>query len=260
MCMPSTLPYRFDSAVDRRLGYRAVSMLTVPMRSTSSAVVGVLQLINCKLDAEAVFTPESAAVCVQRTQLLDAIIALLAGAIDAMSPYTGGHCERLLELALLLAEAAETHSEGPLAGFCFGSAEAWREFRITAWLQDCGKVTTPEYVIDMPTKLETNVNRIHEIRTRFEVLLRDARICRLEGLLAGGGLAELDRRLAERKAELQEQFAFMADSNLGGEFFADTRVERLCRIGAQTWPRHFDDTLGVAWEERQRRCSNPPGR
>jgi len=123
MCMPSTLPYRFDSAVDRRLGYRAVSMLTVPMRSTSSAVVGVLQLINCKLDAEAVFTPESAAVCVQRTQLLEgqdrlleAIIALLAGAIDAKSPYTGGHCEWVPELALLLAEAAEARSEGPWPG------------------------------------------------------------------------------------------------------------------------------------------------
>jgi HD-GYP domain-containing protein (c-di-GMP phosphodiesterase class II) len=281
------LPYRFDSAVDRQLGYRAVSMLTVPMRSTSGAVVGVLQLINRKLDAEAVLTPDTAvaltapfdqrsqgliealaalaAVCVERTQLLegqerllDAIIALLAGAIDAKSPYTGGHCERVPELALLLAEAAEAHSEGPLAGFRFGSAEAWREFRIGAWLHDCGKVTTPEYVIDKATKLETNVNRIHEIRTRFEVLLRDARISRLEALLAGGDPADLDRRLAEREAELQEQFAFVAASNLGGEFFADASVERLGRIGAQTWQRHFDDTLGLAWEERQRRCSHPP--
>ncbi len=192
--------------------------------------------------------------------MLDAIIALLAGATDAKSPYTGGHCARVPELALLLAEAAEAHSEGPLAGFRFGSAEAWREFRIGAWLHDCGKVTTPDYVIDKATKLETNVNRIHEIRTRFEVWLRDARICRLEGLLAGGDPAELDRRLAEREAELQEQFAFVAESNLGGEFFADTSVERLRRIGAQTWQRHFDDTLGLAWEERQCRCSHPPGR
>lgn len=281
------LPYRFDSAVDRQLGYRAVSMLAVPMRSTSGEVVGVLQLINRKLDPEAVLTRETAAaltapfgqasqgliealaslaaVCVERTQLLEgqdrlleAIIALLAGAIDAKSPYTGGHCERVPELALLLAEAAEAQTEGPLAPFRFGSAEAWREFRIGAWLHDCGKVTTPEHVVDKATKLETIHNRIHEIRTRFEVLLRDARIERLESLLAGGDPDELDRRLAEREAELQEQFAFVAASNLGGEFFDAAKVERLHQIGSQTWQRHFDDTLGLAWEEHQRRCSHPP--
>ena len=114
------LPYHFDSSVDRQLGYRAVSMLTLPMRSTNGVIVGVLQLINRKRDPAAVLTPETAlaatlpfdddsqrliealaslaAVCVERTRLLegqekliDAIIALLAGAIDAKSPYTGGH-------------------------------------------------------------------------------------------------------------------------------------------------------------------------
>ncbi len=281
------LPYRFDSAVDRQLGYRAVSMLTVPMRSTNGEIVGVLQLINRKHDPASVITPDTAleqvrpfdafdqgliealaslaAVCVERTRLvdgqerlIDAIIGLLAGAIDAKSPYTGGHCARVPELAFLLAEAAEGASAGPLADFAFGSPEAWREFRIGAWLHDCGKVTTPEYVVDKATKLETNFNRIHEIRTRFEVLLRDARIVRLEGLLAGGDAAELDRQLAEREAELQEQFAFIATSNVGGEFFAPEKVERLREIGAQTWQRHFNDTIGLAWEEQQRRIAHAP--
>ena len=281
------LPYRFDSAVDRQLGYRAVSMLTVPMRSTNGEIVGVLQLINRKHDAAAVITPETAldvarpfdgfdqgliealaslaAVCVERTRLLegqekliDAIIGLLAGAIDAKSPYTGGHCARVPELAFLLAQAAESADEGPLASFEFGSADAWREFRIGAWLHDCGKVTTPEYVVDKATKLEANFNRIHEIRTRFEVLLRDARIVRLEGLLAGGDPAELDRQLAEREAELQEQFTFIATSNVGGEFFSPEKVERLREIGAQTWQRHFDDSIGLAWEEQQRRIAHAP--
>lgn len=282
-----SLPYRFDSAVDRQLGYRAVSMLTVPMRSASGEIVGVLQLINRKPEAAAVITPETAlqltrpfdafdqgliealaslaAVCVERTRLvegqetlLDAIIGLLAGAIDAKSPHTGGHCARVPELAFLLAQAAEAANDGPLAEFAFGSTDAWREFRIGAWLHDCGKVTTPEYVVDKATKLEANVNRIHEIRTRFEVLLRDARIERLEGLLAGGDRAELDRKLAEREAELQDQFAFIATSNVGGEVFSPEKVERLREIGAQRWQRHFDDTLGLAWEEHQRRIAHAP--
>ena len=281
------LPYRFDSAVDQQLGYRSVSMLTLPLRTSSGEIVGVLQLINRKQDPEAVLSPDTAlaltqpfssfdqsliealaslaAVCVQRTQLvdvqgqlIDSIIFLLAGAIDAKSPYTGGHCERVPELAVMLAEVAEAQSEGPLAAFRLGSSEAWREFRTGAWLHDCGKVTTPEHVVDKATKLEGKFDRIHEIRTRFEVLLRDARIERLEGLLAGGNREELDRRLAEREAELQEQYAFIATSNVGGEFFDDDKVERLRRIGAQPWQRHFDDTLGLAWEEHDRRIAHAP--
>ena len=282
-----TLPYQFDSSVDRQLGYRAVSMLTVPLRLASGEVVGVLQLINRKRDPSAVITPDTAvgvtkpfdsfdqqlieslsslaAVSVERTRLVDAqdklidsIISLLAGAIDAKSPYTGGHCERVPRLAVMLAEAAEAVREGPLASFRFGSAEAWREFRTGAWLHDCGKVTTPEYVVDKATKLEMNGNRIHEIRTRFEVLWRDAEIERLQGLLGGGDPDALDHAFKERQQTLQEQFSFVAQCNLGAEFFDQEKVQALREIGAQGWMRHFDDSLGLAWEEEQRRQAHEP--
>ena len=216
-----SLPYQFDASVDRQLGYRAVSMMSVPMQADNGDVVGVLQLINRKKDFRFVITPENAtdntlafdrsdqvliealsnvaAVCVQRTQLmasqdqlLDSVIALMAGAIDAKSPYTAGHCERVPQLAMMLAKEAEDQQDGPFQDFAFEDAEAWREFRIGAWLHDCGKVTTPEYVVDKASKLEANFNRIHEIRTRFEVLLRDAQIARLEGRLAGGDPDQLD--------------------------------------------------------------------
>ena len=282
-----TLPYQFDSSVDRQLGYRAVSMLTVPLRLASGEVVGVLQLINRKRDPSAVIMPNTAvgvtkpfdsfdqqlieslsslaAVSVERTRLVDAqdklidsIISLLAGAIDAKSPYTGGHCERVPRLAVMLAEAAEAVREGPLASFRFGSAEAWREFRTGAWLHDCGKVTTPEYVVDKATKLEMNGNRIHEIRTRFEVLWRDAEIERLQGLLGGGDPDALDHAFKERQQTLQEQFSFVAQCNLGAEFFDQEKVQALREIGAQGWMRHFDDSLGLAWEEEQRRQAHEP--
>lgn len=205
------LPYGFDASVDRELNYRAVSMLTVPLRSTTGEVVGVLQLINRRTandgtpltaaNAVALTRPfdaidqrliealaSQAAVCVERTRLIEdqarlveAIISLVAGAIDAKSSHTGGHCARVPELALMLAREAEQEAHGPLAAFRFTTEAQWREFRIGAWLHDCGKVTTPDFVVDKATKLETLHNRIHEIRTRFEVLLRDARIARLEG-------------------------------------------------------------------------------
>ena len=282
-----SLPYQFDASVDRQLGYRAVSMMSVPMQADNGDVVGVLQLINRKKDFRFVITPENAtdntlafdrsdqvliealsnvaAVCVQRTQLmasqdqlLDSVIALMAGAIDAKSPYTAGHCERVPQLAMMLAKEAEDQQDGPFQDFAFEDAEAWREFRIGAWLHDCGKVTTPEYVVDKASKLEANFNRIHEIRTRFEVLLRDAQIARLEGRLAGGDPAQLDQDFEARQQELQDQFQFIAAANLGAEFFDQEKITRLQEIAKQTWVRHFDDSLGLAWEESQRRLAHSP--
>ncbi|MCT0223678.1 HD family phosphohydrolase [Synechococcus sp. CS-1328] len=282
--LPEDLPYHFDASVDQSLNYRAVSMLCVPMRSTSGQIVGVMQLINRKHEAGSLIDPQTAvsltrpysqfdqqliealasqaAVCVERTrlleaqqQLIDSMITLLAGAIDAKSHHTGGHCARVPELAFLLARAADAETEGPLTDFRFATTDDWREFRIGAWLHDCGKITTPEYVVDKATKLETNYNRIHEIRTRFEVLLRDAWIERLDAVLAGGHPEEADRVYAATKAELEEDFAFIASSNLGGEFFDPQKVERLSKIAQRTWLRCFDDRLGLSWEEQQRRCS-----
>ena len=174
---------------------------------------------------------------------------MLFRSIDAKSSHTGGHCARVPELALMLAREAERESSGPLAPFRFASEAEWREFRIGAWLHDCGKVTTPDFVVDKATKLETLHNRIHEIRTRFEVLLRDARIARLEGELAGGDPEALERTYRERQAELEEQFAFVAACNVGQEAMDREHIDRLRQIGSQGWRRHFDDSLGLSWQE-----------
>ncbi|WP_243855447.1 HD domain-containing phosphohydrolase [Aquabacterium sp. A08] len=267
---------RFDVSGTKRFsdasGLRVVSLLCVPIRPRGGEVIGVLQLMNAQdgRGAAVPFDPEivgfveavaaQAAVAIENQNLLDAQKALLdatiqmiAGAIDAKSAHTGGHCERVPELALMLAEQACAVSEGPLADFRFQTEDEWREFRIGAWLHDCGKVTTPEYVVDKATKLETLYNRIHEVRTRFEVLLRDAQIERLQAIHERGeAVADADARFAARQATLRDDFAFVAECNLGGEFMAPERVERLQRIAQQTWWRHFDDRLGLGQEELAR--------
>ena len=273
---------RFDLSGTKRFseesGFRTVSMLTVPLSPRDGEVIGVLQYLNA-LDPETgevtTFTPElvrfimalaaEAAVALDNHQLVeaqqrlvDAMIQMIAGAIDAKSPYTGGHCERVPELAIMLAEEASRKTDGPLADFGFETEEAWREFRIGAWLHDCGKVTTPEYVVDKATKLETIYNRIHEIRMRFEVLLRDAQIERLEAIVGGEPHAQADQRFAARKAKLVDDFAFVAECNIGGEFMAPERIERLEEIAAETWQRHFDDRLGLGHEELRRYSADPP--
>ncbi|WP_174873096.1 CHASE2 domain-containing protein [Vogesella oryzae] len=259
-------------------GIRAHATLAVPMRLSEGDIIGVMLLFNARdtyskalipfdrkllpfmeaLAAQAAVAIENQNLVEAQKNLMDAMIKIIAGAIDTKSPYTGGHCERVPELAIMLAQAACEQNEGPLADFNFRNDDEWREFHIGAWLHDCGKVTTPEYVVDKATKLETIYNRLHEIRTRFEVLLRDARLERWQAIyLYGEQPSAADARLAAREAQLQDDFAFIAECNQGGEFMAPERVARLQQLAEQTWVRHFDDRLGLSAEE-QLRCANVP--
>ena len=192
----------------------------------------------------------------QQKKLLDAFIQLIAGAIDAKSPYTGGHCQRVPELTLMLARAAEASEEAAFRDYQ-PSEEEWEALHIAAWLHDCGKVTVPEYVVDKATKLETICDRIHEVRMRFEVLKRDAWISYWENLSQGGDAANLAHARDELLTTLDDEFAFIARCNLGGEAMAEADLERLRRIGARIWARTLDDRLGVSWEENLRQSRTP---
>jgi len=261
---------------DEGTGYRSKSFLTVPLKNHEGEVIGVLQLLNAR-DRETgeviPFRPEiqpliealtsQAAVALDNQQLLegqrrllDAFIELIVSAIDAKSPYTGGHCQRVLELTKMLTRAACESSDQPFADFDLNDDE-WYELHIAAWLHDCGKVTTPEYVVDKATKLETIYDRIHEIRTRFEVVKRDTEIACLEAILEGGDEKELRKQLAERLRQLDDDFTFIAESNVGGEFMSDDRRERVAEIAKITWTRTLSDRLGISYEEGRRKGRNP---
>ncbi len=189
--------------------------------------------------------------------LLDGVIRLMADAIDAKSPYTGGHCERVPDLAIMLVDRMNADKDGMYADFSMTEEQRY-EFYLGAWLHDCGKVTSPEHIVDKATKLEVIYNRIHELRTRFEVMWRDAEIEHLQRVAAGAAHADSLAQRDRRHQELREDFAFVAECNIGGEFMADASVERLRRIATQTWQRHFDDTLGLSADEARRlACARP---
>ena len=256
---------------DKIIGYHTESILTVPLKPLGRTVMGALQLINAHdqdwesgtirpfnqeieslvkaLAAQAATALYNQKLIHDLEQLFESMISVIVEAIDAKSPYTGGHNKRVPIIAKMLAEVASRSTEGPLAGWTVDKNNGVQQFHIAAMLHDCGKITTPEYVVDKATKLETIYNRIHEVRTRFEVLLRDVTIEHRDRLLAGAGRAEADAWLSDRILELQADFAFLAESNLGGEFMAPDRVERLKTIAARRWVRHFDDTLGLSKEE-----------
>ena len=193
-------------------------------------------------------------------KLLDAVIRLMADAIDAKSPYTGGHCERVPQLAGMVVDAMVRETTGPYADFRMNEDERY-EFHLAAWLHDCGKVTSPEHIIDKSTKLETIYNRIHEVRMRFEVLWRDAHIDYWQTLAQGASPAQAQEartKLETRKAALQDDFAFVARCNVGGEFMADADVQRLTALAETPWLAYFDNRLGLSGEELRRLQSVEP--
>ena len=157
----------------------------------------------------------------------------------------------------MLAEAAQAADDGPLRDFELTEDE-WYELHIASWLHDCGKVTTPEYVVDKSTKLETIYNRIHEIRTRFEVLWRDAEIGHLRAVAERGGEdLEAKQRRDERLEEIRDDYAFVAECNLGELPMSPDKLERLRRIGGQSWRRNLDDRIGLSHEELTRKEREP---
>ena len=234
---------------DKKTGYRSKSFLTVPMANHENEIIGVLQLINAldpKTGEIVPFSPSDqrlaeslasqAAIALtnrmlinQLENLFESFINLINSAIDEKSPYTGGHCQRVPALTMMLAEAVNETSSGPLSDFQMSDKDRY-ELKIAGLLHDCGKVTTPVHVVDKATKLETIFDRIHLIDTRFEILKRDAEIAMLKD---GSPAARAAYR--ERLRQIEEDRMFLRAANIGGERMHDDDIARVKRIAEYRW-------------------------
>ena len=228
---------------DAQTGYRSKSFLTVPLKNHENAIIGVLQLINAKLpDGEiGAFGEEDqrlveslgsqAAIALTNRQLInqlealfESLINLINTAIDDKSPYTGGHCERVPMLTMLLAEAVNRVNYGPFKLFHMTERDRY-ELKIAGLLHDCGKITTPVHVVDKATKLETIFDRVSLVEARFEVLKRDTEIAFLRGQID-------EATWRARVAQYDDDYAFLAHANVGGEFMKPEAQQRVREIAA----------------------------
>jgi HD-GYP domain-containing protein (c-di-GMP phosphodiesterase class II) len=246
-------------AFDRKNHYHSQSFLAIPLKDYQSETIGVLQLINAidPLTKKIVdFDPVSqrfvealasqAATVLSKQELIadledmfESMIKLIATAIDEKSPYTGEHCRRVPELTMMLAEAAHNTDTGYLRDFQLNDADRY-ELTVAGWLHDCGKITSPEYVIDKATKLETIFDRIHLLETRFELLKRDQEISLLKQQLTerqGNDQLSAQRQhsLESNIAQLNDDFAFIKHCNIGGEFMSEADSERLHSLKTINW-------------------------
>jgi HD-GYP domain-containing protein (c-di-GMP phosphodiesterase class II) len=242
---------------DANTGYRSQSFLTIPMKNHENEIIGVLQLLNAQKQGSTEVIPFSseiqqlveslasqAAVALTNQNLIEGLkalfesfITLIADAIDEKSPYTGGHCRRVPEMAMMLGKCAVETKTGPLADFTMTEKELY-ELRIAAWLHDCGKVTTPEYVVDKATKLATIFDRIELVDTRFELLKAQAEADMLrkqiEVLQKGhpDRMQTMEIQLRAYKEQLDDDREFIRKANIGGEFMTQEHQDRVRSIAA----------------------------
>lgn len=253
---------------DADTGYRSQSMLVVPMKNHENDIIGVLQLLNAQESVENTVVNFSHE-CQQMTEslasqaavalsnnllirnlenLLNSFIKSIATAVDEKSPYTGGHVKRVAELSITIAKIINDITVGPYAGTHFDD-KLMEELRMAAWLHDIGKITTPEYVVDKATKLETIHDRIETLKTRFEILKRDSQLeaCK-EGRSddasekSGRKASEASRPethdgkpVDESLKSLADDFHFLVTANTGDEFMANEMIARIKDIGLRTW-------------------------
>ena len=253
---------------DERTGYRSRSFLTVPMKNHEHEIIGVLQLINALDPATGAVVPFSlaaerlakslasqAAIALtnrllisQLEALFESFIKLINLAIDEKSPYTGGHCQRVPALTMMIAEAVNATRDGPFAAFTLSEIDLYA-LKIAGLLHDCGKVTTPVHVVDKATKLQTLFDRIDLIDTRFEVAKRDVRIAALQKQLDLRGVenpaAESDCRAQCQKelGALDAEREFLRRANIGSEAMSPADQQRVQDIGTT---RKWRNPAGVA--------------
>ncbi len=254
-------------AFDQRTGYRSQSFLTVPMKNHDGELIGVLQLLNAldpqtgevvpfsdadqslteSLASQAAIALSNRLLITQLERLFESFVKLINVAIDEKSPYTGGHCERVPELTMMLAEAADATTTGPLAGFHMTERDRY-ELQMAGLLHDCGKITTPVHVVDKATKLQTIYDRIGLIDTRFEVLKRDAELAALRAQLALRPVVDAEAEaiaLSGLQREIQgieSDRAFLRRCNQGSEAMQEADQLRVRVIGSQ---RHWRNVDGV---------------
>lgn len=230
---------------DQRLGYRSKSFLTVPLRNHESEIIGVLQLINAQdpktgdiipfsqhsqdiveaLASQAAVSLTNRLLFNQQSNLFESFISLINHAIDDKSPHTGGHCERVPELTVMIADAVNRCQVGPLHDFTMTEADRY-ELRIAGLLHDCGKITTPVHVVDKATKLQTIFDRITLIDHRQAIVARDLEIEELRGTIAPEFRA---MTLAQLAADCQ----FLKEANTGSELMQPEAIERVRQIAAK---------------------------
>lgn len=255
--------------IDKLYNYSTTSVFSVPLVNRKRMVLGVVTFINAQdiNGKNIIFSPSTQNILTSlcdlitlvlensilrgaQSQFLESFIEVIIRAINAKSPSTSNHCQKVPIITKLLTSAAIEEQNGSLKNFDM-SKQDWRALHIASYLHDCGKITTPEHIVEKATKLENINNRIHEIRNRFEILRRDAHILYLQKRLNNTDSKEnLQAEFINEVKSLEDDFAFVAQCNIGDNIITPADKERLDKISSRTFTRYFNRMLGLSWAEK----------
>ncbi len=236
---------------DKANNYRSKSMLLIPMIDHEDELIGVLQMINkydsinqscipfSKEDVEIVKSYSAyAAIAITKNRLISDLEKLLysflesiAVAMDAKSPFGYGHINRVAKLMNIITEGINK-DQTTFKDIHFDE-DALSELSLAAWMHDIGKISTPEYVLDKSTKLETIHNRISEIKERFERIKLFLQRCYLEQEIAylqgdeSINLQSESQWLQDTLSKLDDDLAFIKQKNLPVGYTSDDDIKRL---------------------------------
>lgn len=191
------LGFTHNRSFDQSYGYETCNMLAIPLINYNGDIIGVMQLINKKIDPNHLFELYSthfkahvrpftsndvklistlasqAAVLLERSMLfediehlLDSMIHTLVTALDQRDPITAGHSLRVSAYAMALADAV-TKDQKYFPSFEF-TADEMRELRIAGMLHDVGKIGVREYVLMKQNKLSDD--QMLQIQWRYKYL------------------------------------------------------------------------------------------
>ena len=285
--IPADEPYSFNQGFDREHGYRAKSMLVVPMKDHRDKVVGVLQLINRKRTTEARIRSDAdadahvleysdrevelvrslagqAAVSIENGRLYREIENLFEGfikaavtAIDQRDPTTSGHSVRVATLTCDLAGVIDQIDRGPFASVGF-TRDQMKELRYAGLLHDFGKVGVREEVLVKAKKLPPiMLDRIETLETEFQRRRADFLAERgREGFETFvSGLEEEFRAETERVTLFQQA---IQDSN-EPRVLPEESAEILKEITAHTFPDFQGTMVPYLTEDELHFLSIPKG-
>ncbi len=215
-------PMKYDSLT----GFKTTSMLVVPMDDNYGDVIGVLQLINA-LDENGQVIPfdgslepvirslaSQAAIALTNvnylkeiSELFDSFVKVMSTAIDERSPYNANHTRNMVNYAGRFIDWLNERGE-----WRFDEAKR-REFLMSVWLHDVGKLVIPLEIMDKSSRLGS---RLEHMLARFENITLLNRIALLEGKITRD---EYDNALRDvsKAANLVEKVnraGFMSDEDL----------------------------------------------
>ncbi len=224
---------------DRENNYQTKSLITFPLLSRNREVLGVVQLVNPdpkktsspEIDVIMLFVSfmsmalENRLLLLNSQNLLQATIEMISSAIDEKSTSTAGHCYRVTELTMMLANEMAADQTGPYRDFT-PTKEELDELRVAALLHDVGKIATSDFVLEKKRKLETVVDNIEAIRLRMKLRRSMIRVTQLEQAIQNGHM-DLP---AEEAHNDESDMRLLEQLNTGGESVTAPILERLRQI------------------------------